>query len=290
MNNIDLTPLVELGLTNLEAEIYAYLLAHSPLTGYGIAKGIGKPTANTYKAIESLHNKGAVLIDDSATRLCRAVPPDELFDSFERRFANSRNRAKTELGKLRLSPDDNRVYQLQTTEQVISRFRKMLSQCKKVAVFDFFPFAVDTLKDDILAAVKRGVKVRMHVYHPVDMPGVTVFVGDDGPDVVRAWPGQWANGMIDGEEYLQAFLTKDGSQVIQAIWSNNQFLSWIYYDGFIHELAFSEIAKAVDHGQGMDDLKKLINKYRVLSTLKSAGYDKIEHFISGKNNKKEKEK
>ena len=95
MQEIDLQPLVDLGLTKLEAEIYTYLLGNSPSTGYGIAKGIGKPAANTYKALESLHNKGAILIDDSETRLCRSVPPDELFDSIERRFTNTKARAKT---------------------------------------------------------------------------------------------------------------------------------------------------------------------------------------------------
>jgi len=288
MKSIDLTPLVELGFTNLEAEIYAYLLENSPSTGYGIAKGIGKPAANIYKAVESLHKKSAIIIDDSETRLCRAVPVDELFAIFERKFKQSSIRAKGELAKLRRSPDDNRIYQLQTTDQVISRFKKMLDKCKRVAILDFFPYAVDQLRDDIIRASKRGVKIRLHIYQPVSIPGINIFIGDDGPEVVKKWPGQWANGMIDGEEYLQAFLSKDGSQVIQAIWSNNQYLSWIYYDGFIHELAFSEIANEIDHSADFSRIKRIVEKYKKLSTLKSAGYDRIEQFVGNNKGKAKK--
>ena len=168
---------------------------------------------------------------------------------------------------------------------MISRFRKMLAKCQIVAILDFFPYAVDELKDDIIAAAKRGVKITMHIYQPCKLPGVTAFVGDDSSEVVKKWPGQWANGMIDGEEYLQAFLSKDGKNVIQAIWSNNQYLSWIYYDGFIHEVAFSELVNAVEKGASMTGLKKIIKKYLELSTLKSAGYDKIEQFVDGKTGK-----
>ena len=79
----------ELGLTGLEAEAYAWLLTASPATGYGVAKGLGKPTANTYKALESLREKGAVVTDDDETRSYRAVPPPELLAALERRFLES---------------------------------------------------------------------------------------------------------------------------------------------------------------------------------------------------------
>ena len=55
--------LKQLGLNNLEAEVYIHLLTNYPMTAYKVGKGINKPTANVYKAIESLSKKGAVIID-----------------------------------------------------------------------------------------------------------------------------------------------------------------------------------------------------------------------------------
>ena len=79
--------LIDLGFTNLEAEIYTFLLQESPATGYRIAQAIGKPAANTYKTVQSLEKKGALLVDDSEKRLCRAVPADELLNRLERQFS-----------------------------------------------------------------------------------------------------------------------------------------------------------------------------------------------------------
>src|SRR5437764_15136779 len=91
--NKHLDALIELGLSGSEAAAYAYLVRHSPATAYKVAKGIGKPVANTYKAIASLEEKGAVLVDDGESRLCRAVPPEEFLARLDRRFRAQRSRA-----------------------------------------------------------------------------------------------------------------------------------------------------------------------------------------------------
>ena len=61
--------LVEFGFTDLEAEIYLFLLGSSPTTGYRVAKGIRKPAANTYKALQTLATKGAILVEDGGVFL-----------------------------------------------------------------------------------------------------------------------------------------------------------------------------------------------------------------------------
>lgn len=53
--------LTGLGFTQADAEVYVALLRESPATGYRIATVLGKATANTYKALRSLTDKGAVL-------------------------------------------------------------------------------------------------------------------------------------------------------------------------------------------------------------------------------------
>src|ERR1700730_2132659 len=98
MINIDLESsaqaLVALGFSGFEAEVYVRLLAEpQPVTGYKVAQVLGKPVANTYKALESLSNKGAVIIDDGANRMCRAVAADELLSKLERRFRDNQRTA-----------------------------------------------------------------------------------------------------------------------------------------------------------------------------------------------------
>ena len=85
--------LIKLGFTELESKVYLCLLQQSPATGYRVAKEIGSTNASIYKALESLEAKGAILVDDAETRLCRAVQYDELFDQMERSFQERRGAA-----------------------------------------------------------------------------------------------------------------------------------------------------------------------------------------------------
>src|SRR4051812_48967141 len=95
--------LEELGLSGSEAAVYAYLVQHSPATGYRVAQAIGKPVANTYKTIASLEEKGAVLIDDGETRACRAVPAEEFLARLDSQFRDRRARAAREFTELKAS-------------------------------------------------------------------------------------------------------------------------------------------------------------------------------------------
>jgi sugar-specific transcriptional regulator TrmB len=290
MKNVLIQPLVELGLTKLETAIYVFLLENSPATGYSIAKGIGKPDANTYRAIESLHSKGAIVVEDGKTKLCRAISPDELLNGFQRRFDDLKQQAKTELKRLKSSPADNRIYQLQTTNQVISRFRSMFSSCQRVAVLDFFPFMLRELRHDVISAAKRGVKITIQVYQPCDLPGVEMIVAHDGESIVKKWPGTWANGVFDGEEYLLSFLSKDGQEVIQAVWSNNQYLSWIYFSEIVHEIMAHHLENGFKNNLPMKEMRKLFMKYKKMIRLKESGYKEASSFfITESKTKKTKE-
>ena len=276
MPDIDLKPLTELGLTALEAEAYTFLLENSPATGYGVAKGIAKPAANTYKALEALHQKGAVIIDDGETRMCRAVPPDELLDTVRRRFDGTLKKAARELAGVRTSRSDNRIYQLQTGDQVFARLRKMLSRCQRVAILDLFPLPVQRLQSDIVAAAKRGVRITLKVYEPLKLPGtgIEIILDSEAADKIRRWPGQWANGIIDGEEYLLAFLSQDCHQAFQAVWSNNFYLARIYYSAIIHEIMFSAVETVAEGGGKLSRLKAIVKDYRKRMTPEASGYQK----------------
>src|SRR5262245_46662348 len=96
-----LLALQELGLSGSEAAVYAYLLQHSPATGYRVAQAIGKPVANTYKTISSLEEKGAVVIDEGEARACRAVPAEEFLARLDAQFRERRVRAARELTELK---------------------------------------------------------------------------------------------------------------------------------------------------------------------------------------------
>ena len=265
----------ELGLTGLEAEAYAWLLTASPATGYGVAKGLGKPTANTYKALESLREKGAVVTDDDETRSYRAVAPPELLAALERGFLERRQRAADALSRLGTPGTDERVYQLSTTEQVIQRARQMLLRARRIAILDLFPWTAERLAPDLEAAADRGIRVVVKCYAPLEIPGAKVILDAASDRVRERWPAQWANCVVDGSESLLALLSHDGAEVHQAIWSGSPFISWVYHSALIAELFYSDVSRGLEDGLSIDELEDAFTLHSELRSEDAPGYSEL---------------
>ena len=149
-----------LGFSKLEAAIYTYLLQQPPTTGYGIAQALGKPIANTYKGINSLQAKGAVIVDESQTRLCRAVPPTEIFSQMQHALKQHCDQATELLIKLKTTSDDTRVYRLHTWEQVMERARQMIARAEQVVIVSAFPEPLKEIRAELENAGARKCEGR----------------------------------------------------------------------------------------------------------------------------------
>jgi sugar-specific transcriptional regulator TrmB len=269
--------LVAFGFTALEAEVYVFLLQESPATGYRVAQGIGKPVANTYKAIASLQAKGAILVEEGANRLCRAVSAEELLQRLERQFQENRQRASQALAALKASPDDDRVYHLRTWEQVAERSRQMLATCEQVAVLDLFPGPLAQLRTAIAETAARGVRTLIKAYEPAQIEGAEVVVYPRGHTILKRWPGQWLNLVTDGRETLLAFLTRDGKGIHQALWSGSAYLSWVYHGAITCETMLAAVERSLEAKATGAELRELIRSCHDLFRPTVPGYQALLH-------------
>jgi sugar-specific transcriptional regulator TrmB len=267
MKNQAADALTFLGFSEIEALVYCFLLQESPATGYRVSHAIGKPTANTYKAIAALALRGAIIIDDSESRLCRAVPPSELLERMGREFDVHRRTAESELSKIRQAAGDDRVYQLTSIAQVFERARAMLDGAKQAVMLDAFPNALGLLVADLQRAAKRGVKIAVRAYEPVRIGGVAVVVTDDAARVRAAWPGEQLSVAADGDQFLIALLSKDAQAVHQAVWSNSTFLSCLQYNALHGEIVSTDMRL---NRRGDSTLEALS-----LTRLKPQGFQKL---------------
>ncbi|MCD4701818.1 MAG: TrmB family transcriptional regulator [Candidatus Aegiribacteria sp.] len=230
-----------LGFTEIEALIYGYLVENSPATGYRISHAIGKQPPNTYKAIVTLEDKGAIIVEVGDKKLCRAVPPKELFDNLEQRFMQHRREASRALEALsRQSPDDG-IYHLKTVDQVIQRSKTMLERAKGIVLCDLFPGPFGLLADSLSESAARGVRVVCKVYDNEQIPGVKTYQLTEREQALDIWPGQQISIIIDSEEYLLGLLARDMTSVHEAVWSNSTFLSCIHHNNVSAEILFTAI-------------------------------------------------
>ncbi len=233
-------PLVDLGFTELEASVYLCLLQESPLTGYAVAKAIGKPTANTYRAMETLAHKGAVMFDDGERRLCRALGPSEVLGRLERDFAARKRRAQRAVSRLPRHRDDQRIYQLRTSSQVFDRARQMLGAARRIVMVDAFPAPLERLAEALVETAERGVLVCVHAYREAHMPAVEVRTSEIQHYALEAWPGAHLSVAADAEQHLYALLSHDLESVTQAVWSGSLYLSCMAHNHLAVEFEFAE--------------------------------------------------
>ncbi|MCC2669207.1 MAG: hypothetical protein K0Q72_1678 [Armatimonadetes bacterium] len=252
--------LVELGFTHLEAEIYAFLVQESPATGYRVAQALGKAVANTYKAIETLQNKGAILLDESSTRHYRAVPPGEVLARLERTFADRKARAAQELSRVRTAPLDDRVYRLTTRDQVLERCRAMIQRSRSVLLIDVFPLLLAELRPELERAAERGVTVAVKSYVPAEVTGARVLLNPRGEELMRRYPGQWMIVNADGAELLIASLTVDAGAVVQSVWTSSVYLAWIVHTSLVAEFLLTETLMQLERGVSGDDLRAVFGR------------------------------
>ncbi len=249
-----------LGFSEIEALIYCFLLEESPATGYRISHAIGKAAANTYKAISNLARKGAIVIDDGDSRLCRAVPPKELLDAVERRFQHNRNTAQAALDALAVAGNDSRIYQLRDAEQVLTRARSMIAAAEQIILMDVFPGPYDALVEALDAAAGRGVDIGVEVYTDdfTQVADATYVRSHLDAETLNEWPGQQLNLAVDAREHMLALFTPDGRSVVQAVWSNSLYLSCLQHSAIAAELCAQQAAQEGLYERApFSDLKKL---------------------------------
>ena len=268
--------LAALGFTDLEATVYVYLVENSPATAYRVAQGIGKPVANTYKAVESLQQKGAVLVDETKTRLCRAVPPDDLLGRLEKTFETRREAAAQALARLQPAvQDDDGIFTLTSPEQVYERCGQMLERARDVVLLDAFPGAIETLRPALEAVAARGIPVAVQAYAPTTIEGVDIITPLGAERVLQRWHGQWVCLMVDGAEYLFAYLDPNGKTVHQAIWSESAFLSWVHHSNLGGCLRAQLLERLLQDGASVEEMKTALERTQRWTSPDARGYQTL---------------
>ncbi len=248
-----------LGLNRLESDVYIFLLqAGEPVTAYKIGTRLGRPTANVYKAIDTLSRKGAVIVDEGSTRLCRPIPPEEFMGHLRSDWLEKTRVAENALSRVRTIFPDQGVYHLQSVSLVFEKCRQMLANCRKIAVVDAFPKTLAAIQPEIEAAAARGVQVYLQTYVPCEIPEVKIVFPPNADEVLRHWHSQQLNVTVDAKEVMLALLHHNLADVHQAVWTSSLYLACMYQGGLLREHCFHVMANRKDDPDFPADMKYLL--------------------------------
>jgi len=268
--NKDYVPaLLDIGFNNLEAEIYITLLREAELTGYRIAKILGKPVANTYKALESLKNKGAVLQEMNASRkFYMAVPISDYLNLIEEQFRLKRKSAEAQLKDLKQLSVEKGIYKLQTVDRVYERCKSMIEKAKDVILADIFPIPMGYLKDAlVIAATDNGVETHVKAYKTLELKNCNVINSFNAEELLALWQEQWIVIAVDLAECLIASISGDGKSVEYAIWTRNPYITFIVYNGAMNEMISFTMQNLLADNKPPEYIQNYVQKYKRVTEL-----------------------
>jgi len=246
--------LCSFGFTQLEALVYCELLRNAPLTGYRLARDVGRAPPNIYHTLKGLVQKGAIVAvkEDKGAASYLPVPPKQLFAAIWQDFSERHNAALAALEAIHRPPAHESVYQLRNVNQVFERARAMIDSASEVLIFDMFPRILDRLRGSVKAAEARGVKVVGIAYRPEDARQNIPYNGETPADVEKRWPGLGLILIVDGREQMIAQLSHDMESVLNAVYSDSVFLSSV-----LHSAVSSDIRLIAMRAHGGDPLSSL---------------------------------
>lgn len=226
----------QLGFNALEAEVYVALLKHGPQTAYKVGKLLNRPTANVYKAVDVLANSGAIEIEEGDVKICKAIPIKALAQQLQKSYKNKIDNAVDQLSVIKPEISEEGIYKLQTVESVFQRVNEMLKRCTNIAVIDSFPKPLEIIGNDLNKLAKKGIDVFVEAYDEIELDkSISVSMPIVRNESLKYWNAQQLNVAIDGKEMLVAIFNADLTEVIQATYSNSNYLACIMFIGLLNE-------------------------------------------------------
>lgn len=260
-----------MGLSAAEAEVYAFLVRHSPATGYRVAQALSRPVGAVYKAIESLEDKGALYTcEDDGNRVARAAAPAEFIARLRRRLDDDALALEALAEEADLDEPDDLLYRLRDRDATLERARSLIQDAQSFVLASACPVFVDELGPAFEAAADR-VPVAVKTFAPSTLRAAQILEDPRGLRAVESGPGQWLHLVSDGRVFLHALFSDDGAELRTAHWSANPLLNWSTYSGLCSHMTLSVLRPLVKGAAPHAELMKTLTCLEPLETSASFG-------------------
>ena len=260
----------EMGLSELEAKVYIWLLENKRSTGYKIAVQTGKPVANTYKALRSLEKKGAVICDNSSNKTYfDTISVEEFLNKIEKEFIKQREKIIDEVKKLDVQQEPIGIYELQSAELVYEKAVGMIKTAESSLVIDCFPAPLQVIKKELLNKKGENIPILLKNYCDTRFEGIRQIEAFKTDIVLDEHPGQWLLMIKDAAESLIAFFDLSGEELLHSIWIKDPFISLILFNGSTLEFNLFEIFREVysENDDKIKNIKQIIRSYQSIFEL-----------------------
>lgn len=274
--------LMDVGLSKLQARIYLTFSRGDKLTGYAVAKRLHEPAANIYKALDSLQNKGLVLLDDSSSvKYYTAQPMSFYLDQLELRLADKRKIIESEIKPGEFESFQEGIYRIDSYEQLYTQASALIEKSREIIALDSTTPPIEQIRNDLQKASGKGITILIKSYEEINIPNCRVVYSRKMGSPVYELPIQYFHLVVPGEGYITALLNHGNRQLLHGVYTQNIILSIVAYNGFIMEFFSTKALDMLLQGRkGKDVLQEWGKMDTILASNTAAWKEFIERITS----------
>ncbi len=165
--------LVRFGFTPTEAEVYAVLVKLGCANGSQIAKEMNISRSSVYQALNSLYKGGRVYLQQGNSAEYMPKEPDLLIAALQKEYEAAAGALQKKL-KVISQPNEGLSFtNISGMENVYRRASEMIESSQKELLFNTTR-TLERYTDEILDAHKRGVRIIVFSFDPIDMADLPV--------------------------------------------------------------------------------------------------------------------
>ncbi|MEF8874333.1 MAG: helix-turn-helix domain-containing protein [Candidatus Thermoplasmatota archaeon] len=186
------------GLTDYQARTYTALVAHGVADAETIASTAGLPRTSVYKALDTLHERGYVIVSEGRPKVFKPAEPLEVKGRLSRELDDVFGRLNTLYETLSERGEPQLVYTINGEEKVLDKIAEIIDRTEEKIIISSpnFSTILDRSKKELESAENRGVDITV-----VTSPRERAFSGAK----VKRKEGLIATDLIsDGERALLA--------------------------------------------------------------------------------------
>ncbi len=186
------------GLTDYQARTYTALVAHGVADAETISSTAELPRTSVYKALDSLHERGYVIVSEGRPKVFKPAEPLEVKSRLSRELDDVFGRLNTLYETLSERGEPQLVYTISGKENVLDKIAEIINHTEEEIIISSpnFSIVLDRSKKELESAEKRGVDITV-----VTAPRERIFKDAE----VKRKEGLIATDLIsDGERALLA--------------------------------------------------------------------------------------
>jgi HTH-type transcriptional regulator, sugar sensing transcriptional regulator len=230
--------LAQLGFTELESRCLVSLAESGQSTGYELAKKLGASRSNVYAVLQTLSDKGVVLLIKGEPIYYRSVTFEEIQEKIQSKMDASFCFLKKHFPIQLRSLDD--FFTLDGEKQVVERVRYELQNGHTEIIADVWTEEAELFGDFLVENEQRGLRVLVSSVGKVTLP-LSMVLMDDREE---SWQSDgWRKFSFVIDRRIAIIGVRGSKYATKALITEHPALVKLLLNNFFHDIVIHEIMK-----------------------------------------------